>query len=363
MPAPQPGAARLAVRPEAIEPRDRKAEHIELALDGRMQVERHYFDEYVFEHLALPEVDYDTIDTATSFLGRRLDAPLLISCMTGGTEEATRINRNLARAAEETRVAVGVGSQRKALEDPATVESFRIRPFAPSVPILANLGAVQLNYGFGVDECRQAVEMIEADALVLHLNALQEAIQPEGQCNFSGLLAKIGRVARQLEVPLIVKEIGCGLSAAVAQRLLEEGVSIVDTAGVGGTSWARIEAARALDPEIGELFADWGIPTPDAIRGLRDITGLTVIGSGGVRHGVDAAKAVAFGADLVGMAVQFLKAATESKEEVAAKVRRTVRELRIAMFCVGARTLTDLRRVELQRVRPAPRTGDDDPSH
>jgi isopentenyl-diphosphate delta-isomerase len=363
MAASRPTAARLAISTGAGDTRDRKAEHIELALDARMQVERHYFDEYLFEHSALPEVDYQSIDVTSSFLGRRLAAPLLISCMTGGTEQATRINRNLARAAEETRVAVGVGSQRKAFEDPSTIESFRIRAFAPSIPILANLGAVQLNYGYGVDECRRAVEMIEADALVLHLNALQEAIQPEGQCNFAGLMAKIGRVARELEVPVIVKEIGCGVSAAVARRLLDEGVSIVDTAGVGGTSWARIEAARALDSEIGELFADWGIPTPQAIHDLREVPGLTIIGSGGVRHGLDVAKALAFGADLVGMAVQFLKAAMASKEEVVAKVRRTVRELEIAMFCVGARTLTELREVELRHVRPQQRRGEADRSH
>ena len=250
--------------PDSTE-RDRKAEHIALALAERNQLERRFFDDYCFEHVALPEIDMDTISLETDFLGRRLGAPLLVSCMTGGTAEATRINRHLALAAENRRVAIGVGSQRKALEDPALEASFQIREVAPSVPLLANLGAVQLNYGYGVAECRRAVDMIEADALVLHLNPLQEAIQPEGDRDFSDLLPKIGDIVRHLEVPVIVKEIGCGLSRKVGEALREQGVSIVDTAGLGGTSWARIEAARARDHELGELFADWGVPTPESI--------------------------------------------------------------------------------------------------
>ena len=181
--------------------------------------------------------------------------------------------------------------------------------------LLANLGAVQLNYGMGVRECRQAVDMIGADALILHLNPLQEAIQPEGQCNFAGLLPKIGEVVRELGVPVVVKEIGCGISEATARALAAQGVRIVDTAGVGGTSWARIEAQRADDLEIGEIFAGWGIPTPESIRQVRRVAGVTVIASGGVRNGLDAAKAIALGADLVGMAYPFLAPATESADE------------------------------------------------
>jgi isopentenyl-diphosphate delta-isomerase len=336
--------------PLAIEPvleRDRKSEHIQLALEERMQLECHHFDRFQFEHEACPEIDFDEIDVSVPFLGKRLSAPLLISCMTGGTEEATRINRNLAHAAEKTGVAVGVGSQRKAIEDSSTVDTYRIRHFAPSVPILANLGAVQLNYGFGIAECRQAVEMIDADALVLHLNALQEAIQPEGQRNFSGLIDKIGQIAEELDVPVIVKEIGCGISAGLARALCDRGVTIVDSAGQGGTSWARIEAARSDDPTVGERFADWGIPTPRAIRKLREVPGLTVIGSGGVRHGIDVAKAIALGADLAGLAYPFLEAATLSAEKVEERIRRAVQELKICMFCVGARTIVDLQATRL----------------
>ena len=328
--------------------RDRKAEHLQLALEKRMQVGENFFEDYLFEHEALPEIDLAEVDLSTEFLGKQLDAPLLISCMTGGTEEAMRINRTLAAAAERSRIAIGVGSQRKALEDPSQEESFRIRALAPSVPLLANLGAVQFNYGYGVAECRAAVEMIEADALVIHLNSLQEAIQPEGQCDFSGLITKIGQVASKLEVPVIVKEIGCGISGSTAQKLKEVGVTIIDSAGVGGTSWARIEAQRARDLEIGELFADWGIPTPDSIRDLAKIPGLTVIGSGGVRNGIDVAKAIALGADLVGMAQPFLAAAHESVDQAVDKAQRTMRALRIAMFCLGARTITELQQVELR---------------
>lgn len=333
--------------PDDLPGRDRKAEHIRLALDASMQLGGYGLDGYVLEHRALPEVDGSEIDTRVEFLGRSLALPLVVSCMTGGTPEATRINRHLATGAQETGVALGVGSQRRALDDPALAESFAVRRFAPGVPLLANLGAVQLNYGFGVDHCRRAVEMIEADALVLHLNPLQEAIQPEGQRNFAGLLSKIERVVRDLPVPVIVKEVGCGLSGATGRALFERGVRIVDTAGVGGTSWARIEGQRASDPALGELFAHWGIPTARSIRELAAIEGLTVIGSGGLRHGVDLALALALGADLGAMAYRFLEAASRSTEEVVSKVRRTSRELEIAMFCAGARNVADLQRARV----------------
>ena len=331
------------------EPRDRKAEHIRLALDERTQGDRSYFDDWVFGHEALPELDLDEVDTSVEFLGKRLRAPLLVSCMTGGTDQATPINLRLAEAAERAGVAVGVGSQRKTLEEGSHAETFQVRAVAPTVPLLGNLGAVQLNYGFGLPECRRAVEMIGADALALHLNVLQEAIQPEGQTDFSGLLAKMAEVAAGLEVPVIAKEIGCGLSAATARRLAEAGISILDTAGVGGTSWARIEARRAGDVPLGELFAGWGIPTPESIRQVASVPGVTVIGSGGLRNGLDVAKAIALGADVTGMAYPFLRPATESADAVVATIERIVRELRVAMFCVGARTVEELKQVPVRR--------------
>lgn len=328
---------------------DRKAEHIRLALDRGTQGDRAYFDDWAFEHRALPELDLAEIDTSVEFVGVRLEAPLLVSCMTGGTGVANRINTHLAEAAERRRVAVGVGSQRKALEDPSQAGSFQVREAAPTVPLLANLGAVQLNYGFGLAECRAAVAMIGADALVFHLNVLQEAIQPEGQTNFAGLLGKMGAVAAELEVPVIAKEVGAGLSAAAARDLAGAGIRILDTAGLGGTSWARIEARRAGDVPLGELFADWGIPTPESIRQVASVPGVTVIGSGGLRHGLDVAKALALGADLAGMAFPFLEPATESADRVVERIDRIVHELRVAMLCAGARTVADLRRTPIRR--------------
>ncbi|MEM6797631.1 MAG: type 2 isopentenyl-diphosphate Delta-isomerase, partial [Acidobacteriota bacterium] len=301
--------------------RDRKLEHIELSLDRRIQLDARYFDGLRFEHDALPDLDLSALDLSCEFLGKPLRAPLLISCMTGGTGEAVAINRRLAEAAEHCGVAIGVGSQRKAIEKPETRASFVVREFAPTVPVLGNLGAVQLNYGFGLAECEEAVAMVDADGLALHLNPLQEALQPEGQGDFRGLVPKVGYLVEELSVPVVIKEIGCGLGSATGRRLYDAGARIFDSAGLGGTSWARIEAARADDAPIGELFADWGVPTPDSIRQL-DALGedVVVIGSGGVRSGLDVAKCVALGADVVGLAQPFLKAATESTEAVIAKI-------------------------------------------
>lgn len=323
--------------------RDRKLEHIELALDRRSQLDLRHFDRFVFEHEALPELDMAEIDLSCELFGKKMRAPLLISCMTGGTGSATTINHNLAIAAQMAGIALGVGSQRKAIERPETSATFHVREVAPNVPLLGNLGAVQLNYGFGLDEFRRALTMIDADALALHLNPLQEAIQPEGQTNFKGLYDKIGVLVAALEKPVVVKEIGCGLTLRTARELWRRGVRHFDTAGVGGTSWARIEGARGPTPVLGDLFADWGVPTPESIRQLATLEDVTVIGSGGVRSGLDVAKAIALGASVVGLAQPFLAAALESAEKVLEVIERTVQELRITMFCVGAKNLAELR--------------------
>ena len=327
----------------------RKAEHLRLAAADRMQTHERYFDHYALPHRALPDVDFDAIDTGVTFLGKELQAPLLISCMTGGTDQARSVNRVLARAAEDTGIAVGVGSQRAALEQKEQTATFQIRDDAPTVPLLGNLGAVQLNEGYGLAECQAAVRMIDADALTFHLNPLQEAIQPEGDRNFAGLLPKMGAVAEQLDVPVIAKEIGCGLSGATAEQLVHHGITIIDVAGQGGTSWARIEAERADDLSLGDLFGNWGLPTPTAIREVRQVEGATVIGSGGLRSGLDIAKALALGAELAGMASPFLKAAMESEQAVRAKIEQTIRELKIAMFCAGARTIDELRQLPVTK--------------
>lgn len=330
-------------------PRDRKAEHIAHAMDPAHQAAANAFDAWRLEHEALPELDYAALDLSTPFLGRTLRAPLLISCMTGGTSRARRINRNLAAAAEACGVALGVGSQRRAIEDPSLAATFQVRDLIPTMPLLANLGAVQLNYGYGLDECRRAVDMIQADALVLHLNPLQECIQPEGQRNFSGLLRKIGSIARNLGVPVVCKEVGNGISPRTAKRLLAEGVAIVDVAGYGGTSFARIEGARAAGASQGERFGDWGIPTPEALLALRDLPGLTVIGSGGIRDGLDAAKAIALGAAVAAAAYPYLGPALQSSSLVIAEIERMIEGLKISMLCTGARDVPSLGQVPIRR--------------
>jgi isopentenyl-diphosphate delta-isomerase len=304
-----------------------------------------------FRHTALPELALEDVDCRTTFLKKELSFPLLISSMTGGTEEAERINKILAEAAQVHRIAMGVGSQRVAIEQPATQSTFQIRTIAPDILLFANLGAVQLNYGYGIDECQRAVEMIEADALVLHLNALQEALQPEGDSNFRGLLDRIGEICRVLPVPVIAKEVGWGISAPVARRLVDAGVTAIDVAGAGGTSWSQVESYRAADEDraaLARAFRSWGIPTADAVRQVRtELPGVPLIASGGLRNGIEAAKCIALGADLCGMAGPFLKAASKPDRRVHQLIERTRMELRIAMFATGSREIKDLRHDKL----------------
>jgi isopentenyl-diphosphate delta-isomerase len=220
----------------------RKKEHLELCLDTESVTSTSGagFDRYHFVHNALPERDIDEIDLSTTFLGKRLSAPLLISSMTGGFDLARKVNRNLATAAQRLGLGMGVGSQRVALEEPSAADSFQVRDVAPDILLLGNLGAVQLNYGYTVEHCRKAVRTIAADGLILHLNVLQEAVQPEGNRNFRGLEAKIATVCRELEVPVVVKEVGSGISGEVAVRLQRAGVQAIDIAGRGGTSWYAV---------------------------------------------------------------------------------------------------------------------------
>jgi isopentenyl-diphosphate delta-isomerase len=305
-----------------------------------------------FEHNALPELDLSKVDLGLEFLGRQLGSPLLISSMTGGTPRAAEINRQLAIAAQETRVAMGLGSQRVALEDPELADTFNVRPLAPDIILLANLGAVQLNYGYGLDEAKRAVDMIEADALVLHFNALQEALQPEGDTNFSGLLGKIESLCSALEVPIVAKEVGWGISASSARRLVNVGVDVIDVAGAGGTSWSQVEMHRAEDEGQAALaaqFVDWGIPTADALRKIHaELPEIPLIASGGLRSGLDIAKCIALGADLAGMAGPFLRAAAESSEAVVGLIESTKQVLQICMFATGSPDLGALRQATLR---------------
>jgi len=330
----------------------RKADHIRINLEEDVRSELTTgLERLRFEHDALPELDLGSLETGLVFLGKKLAAPLLISSMTGGTAAAGQINLALAQAAQQRGVAMGLGSLRAALEDPAQAATFQVRRMAPDILLLANLGAVQLNYGLGTEDCRRAVELVEADALVLHLNALQEALQPEGDTNFSGLLAKIERVCRGLTVPVIAKEVGWGISGEVAARLARAGVAAIDVAGAGGTSWSQVEMYRTEDPEAARLaaaFVDWGIPTAEALRQVRSVLpDIPLIASGGLRSGTDVAKSLALGADLGAMAGPFLKAAAESSEAVVRTIEHVVSELRLVMFATGSADLRALRMSKL----------------
>ncbi len=333
----------------------RKADHIRINLEEDVRsglttgLER-----YRFAHQALPELNLAEVDTRVTLFGKTLNAPLLISSMTGGTDRAGEINRALAAAAQQAGIAMGLGSQRAALEDPALASTFQVRAVAPDILLFANVGAVQLNYGYTVDHCRRAVDMIEADALVLHLNALQEAVQPEGDANFSGLLKKIEAVCRALPVPVIAKEVGWGISAEAAFELTLAGVAAIDVAGAGGTSWSQVEMHRAKtesQKRVAAAFIDWGIPTAEAIENIRGAApNMKIIASGGLRDGIDVAKCLALGATLGGLASPFLKAAAVSTEAVVETIAELAREIRIAMFATGVGDIAQLQETPLVKV-------------
>jgi isopentenyl-diphosphate Delta-isomerase len=327
----------------------RKADHIRINLEQNVQFPRLTtgFEDYRFVHHALPDLDLNRINTASELLGKTLRIPLLISSMTGGTDAAGAINRNLAAAAQQRQIAMGLGSLRTGLEQPETLSTFRVRDVAPDILLFANLGAVQLNYGYTVDHCRRAVETVEADALILHLNPLQEALQCDGDWNWAGLLGKIERVCHDLTVPVVVKEVGWGISEQTARWLAGAGVAAIDVSGSGGTSWSEVEYHRAPTEALRSLakaFADWGIPTAESLLMARaGAPGVPLIASGGLRTGIEAAKALALGAVAVGVASPFLKASAASSEEVIAAIDRFASELRIAMFGVGAGDIAALR--------------------
>lgn len=327
----------------------RKADHLRICLDEDVQFHQTTtgLERYRLTHCCLPELDYSEIDLATQFLGKSLGAPLLISSMTGGTELAKTINYRLAEAAQHYRLAMGIGSQRVAVEYPEVADTFAVRTIAPDILLFANLGAVQLNYGYSVEECQRAVDLLEADALILHLNPLQECVQTQGDTNFRGLLPKIEALCHALPVPVIAKEVGNGISARMATKLLEIGIAAIDVAGAGGTSWALVESERASDKRqqrLGKTFADWGLPTAQCITEIRAIAPeIPLIASGGLRNGLDAIKAIALGANLAGMALPFLQAAHESEAALHELGEMLTAEMTTAMFCTGCSTLRDLR--------------------
>lgn len=326
---------------------NRKADHIRINLeeDVRSGISAG-FERVRFVHRALPELDLAGVDLSQNLMGKPVRAPILISSITGGTGEAEQINRVLAQAAQETGIAMGVGSQRAGIEHPELAYTFEVRKYAPDILLFANIGAVQLNHGYTVDQCRRAVDMIRADALILHLNALQEALQPEGDTRFGGLAHRIEEICRQLPLPVIAKEVGWGFSEEDARLLKNCGVAAIDVAGAGGTSWSQVEMYRSQNPRqarVAAAFRDWGFPTVEAILNVRRAApDLVVIASGGLRDGMDIAKSIALGAQLGGMAGPFLNVARQSLESTLELIRELEEVLRIVLFATGSRNLVAL---------------------
>lgn len=332
----------------------RKGDHINLTLSHDVEMKRRDgFEVYHFTHKALPEIDFGDVSVRTTFLNHSLQAPVLISSMTGGTEHGAIINRNLASAARSLGIAMAVGSQRIMLEQPdIALSTFQIvRQTAPDIPLFGNLGAIQLNNGYGVEHVKRAVSAIGAQGIFLHLNPLQEVVQPEGQTNFGGLLSKIAAVVRNVPFPVLVKEVGNGISPQIAKDLEKLGVAAIDVSGAGGTSWAKIEGLRAtqsIKQALGDVFRDWGIATPQSVIACRaQLPQMPLIASGGIRTGLDAAKALALGADMVSIARPLVAPALESAEAVVGVLKQFILELRVAMFLVGAPTIGALKQSPL----------------
>jgi len=319
----------------------RKLDHLRICIEEDVESGDPGFENIRLEHKALPEVDFDEISMDIDLFGKTLRYPIIIEGMSGGSGRGRKLNRDLARVAQDYGIGFGVGSQRIAIENTNLVDSFQVRDIAPDIFLIANLGAVQLNYGYSIRECKTAIEMIDADALALHVNPLQEIIQPEGNKNFSNLIEKINSVAKKLEKPLILKCVGSGISYSTAKELK---VSAIDVGGVGGTSWSLIEGYRGkgIIRDIGREFAGWGIPTVESIIEVKK-TNLPIIASGGIRSGIDAAKAIALGAVCVGIALPILRAwSSNSIKGVKNFLDKFIYELKICMFLTGSKSIKEL---------------------
>lgn len=323
----------------------RKGDHIRLCLDPRSQAEFSVFDAYRLPYVALPEISLADVDTSYNFCSKKLKLPIVIASMTGGSEHGRKINTNLAIAAEACGVAMGLGSQRIGLEKQDAKDTFElVRKKAPNACIVANMGAVQLNYGHGIESYQRIVDMVQADALYLHLNPLQEALQPGGDTDFRGLLEKIQQLVRKIDVPVFVKEVGHGISEAVAHALFDVGVQAIDVAGVGGTSYAWVEAERSHNDDFAQWFKTFGIPTDQAIiqaAKAKERNRQYVIASGGVRSPLDGLKAHVLGADMFSAAAPFLAPAMESAEATTATIENWQKGLAIAMFASGVKNWDD----------------------
>ncbi len=343
----------------ASETSRRKIDHVNAALseDVGYHTRTAGFERYDLIYQALPEIGRADIDTSTTLFGHQLAMPFMISPITGGTHEAAAINRVLAEAAQRFGVAMGVGSQRAALEDPSLEYTYRVRDIAPDILLFANLGAVQLNYGHGVESCIHAVEMIKADALILHLNPMQESIQSQGNTDFRNLAYKISELREAIDVPVMVKEVGHGISERAARLLVDAGVDAIDVAGAGGTSWAKVESIRASDTSqraLGSTLGEWGISTVDSLLAVRAISPhITVIASGGVRTGEDIAKSIALGADAAAMALPMLQCASLGRDALFAKIAQIQEELATIMFCTGSKSIEELKSASINEAPTA----------
>src|SRR5919107_343808 len=330
----------------------RKREGIEIPLNENIQgrTTSNYLEYVKLLHNALPEINYDQIDLSTEFLGRSFSAPLIIDSMIGGTDEAFVINKRLGLIAERYGIGMGLGSQRAGLKSDKLVESYSIaRTVAPNAFLIANIGGAQLSDGLSISDILKIIKMIDANALAIHLNPLQELIQPEGEPRFKGILQKISNLVNEVEIPIIVKEVGSGISADVAMRLENSGINSINVAGAGGTSWAGIEKIRAdqhneyIKSQLGELFWDWGIPTALSILLVSDSVKIPVIASGGLRNGLEIAKCLILGANICAMAFPFLKQASKSEEELEKFTQLILSEIRATMFLLGAKDILSLK--------------------
>lgn len=311
------------------------------------------FDNYRLEHNALPEINFSEIDTSIKFLGRKLNIPIIISSMTGGGSRSEKINRSLAGLADDYGVGFAVGSQTCALKDPSLEKSFQVRKYAPHALILANIGAAELNYGLSLADCQKAIDMVDADGLILHLNPLHEVFQQNQTINFSDLLKKIEKVCTKLDAPVIAKEVGCGISASVAKKLADAGVCAVEVAGAGSISWSQIEKESSRDVVLraaADSFRNWGNPTAECIESIaKNVKNIKIIASGGVNTGVKMAKSIALGADLCGNASTFLQKITESRAECENFMETLKLELKTAMFCTGSENIEQLKKAKILR--------------
>lgn len=340
---------------EAGQTIDRKFDHIRICLEENVTSNiTNGLGDVSLVHMAAPEITFSEVDVRTRIFGKNIDIPLVIAAMTGGHPKAGEINSKIAEVAEETKIAFGLGSQRAGIANPQYRWTYSVaRERAPSIPILGNLGAPQFNMDYGLKEAQTAIAMVEADALAIHFNPLQEAVQPEGETNFSSLLQKLADIQNELSVPIVIKEVGSGISGEIAKTIQNLGFGGIDVGGLGGTSWAAVEALRAKTHDneqayaFGEQFRDWGIPTAYSLAESRANFSGTIIATGGVRNGIEAAKLLALGADAVGIALPFLKEASKNKNAIFAFIENFKRELRTTMFLVGAQNLQELKNVPL----------------